>query len=136
MACPSPHQGLRPVGNAQPRRGQHGKIVRAVADGDHLLKGQPFLRRQGPKELRLPRSVYDGARHRARHHAIVHGQLIGKNVVDTQPGLQLFPKKLETAADDGGFVAQTMKRVHQALGALRQGQGLERSHPAQLPEGP
>jgi hypothetical protein len=67
----------------------------------------------------LPRPVAVGARHRARHHAIGHGQLVGEDIVDSQPSLQLLPKKLKSTADDGGFIAQAMKRVHQTLGTLR-----------------
>src|SRR5205823_12359991 len=77
--------GLGVAGDPEPRLLQHVEIVRAVADGDHLLERNPFARRQLLEELRLALRIDDLPDDPTGEPAVFDLERVAPGVVDPEP---------------------------------------------------
>ena len=83
---------LRMERDPEPRRVEHGQIVRSVPDRDRLLEPQVLALGQLTQERRLPRPVDDRALDPPRQLAAFDLQLVREDVVDAETLLEVTSK--------------------------------------------
>ena len=107
---------------AMPEAGQlqHRQIVGAVAHRNHLLHAEPLGARDLAEVVRLALTVDDLGAHLAGDHAVDDVELVGVEVIDAQPPLQLTAHEGESAGEDRGPVAEAAERGDQPFGAVHQ----------------
>ena len=117
-----PDHGLGVERHAEPSRGDHVQVVRAVAHRDRLGQRDPGLGGEPAQRVRLPRTVDDGAAQPPGQLARGDLELVGGHVVDAELGRQRLDHLDEAAADDAGLVAQAAQRPDQRARARGQPQ--------------
>eukprot|EP00187_Rhodella_violacea_P001320 CAMPEP_0174895266 /NCGR_PEP_ID=MMETSP0167-20121228/9716_1 /TAXON_ID=38298 /ORGANISM="Rhodella maculata, Strain CCMP736" /LENGTH=292 /DNA_ID=CAMNT_0016134555 /DNA_START=312 /DNA_END=1186 /DNA_ORIENTATION=+ len=101
------HRGLRVERDAEPRDGQHGEIVRAVADGDDLVRRDALLLRDGQEEVGLASRGDDGPDGAAGEAAVgADFEGVCVVVVEAEDGADVAGDGGEAAGDDGEAVSE------------------------------
>jgi len=118
VAGAASHQRLGVKGDAHAGQIEHGKIIRAVAHGDHLIKRDIFLFGEGLQQLGLPVPIHDFAGHCASYGAVLDLKFIGEYVIESEQLLQMLAEEGEAAGEHGGFVSQRLQCRYQAFGAV------------------
>jgi len=118
-------QWLGAIGDAHSSQAEHGDVVGTIADRDHLLQGNSLPFRDFSQQDGLPVSIHNGRNHAAGDLAVCYLQFVGIDVVNAQILLQVLCEKVETAGEDGRFVAEKFQRANQPLGAIGKGNRVE-----------
>src|SRR6266851_1663449 len=112
------HERLRPEGNAHAGNAEHGKIVRSVAYGNHLLQRDVLLPDNLLKKLGLLCSIHYLRLHLSTDGAVDDVEFVRKDVVDTEARLQMPGEEGKATGQDRCFVAEELQGTDQLLGAF------------------
>src|ERR1043165_4354288 len=94
---------------------EHGPIVGAVPNRYDLIEGNVFTVCDFSQQFRLSVAINDVGAGATCHNAAFDLQLIGEQIVDSKPLLQMLAEKRKLARKDGGLVAQQFQSGNELL---------------------